>query len=107
MQKIGSLRANNFYDPWLAMWVAMTRQAKWLDQPLHPEQAINRVEVIRFYTINNAYLLLAERERGSLEVGKLADFIVLEDDILTCPIDRVKDIKVSRTYVGGKCVYPQ
>ena len=105
MQKIGSLRANNFYDPWLAMWVAMTRQAKWLDQPLHPEQAISRVEVIRFYTINNAYLLFAERERGSLEAGKLADFIILEDDILTCPLDRVKDIKVCQTYVGGKLVY--
>jgi hypothetical protein len=105
MQKIGSLRANNFYDPFLAMWVAMTRQAKWLDQPLHGEQALSRTEVIRFYTINNAYLLLAERERGSLEPGKLADFIVLEDDILTCPIDRVKDIQVNRTYVGGKCVF--
>ena len=87
------------------MWVAMTRQAKWLDQPLHPEQAISRVEVIRFYTINNAYLLFAERERGSLEAGKLADFIILEDDILACPIDRVKDIQVYQTYVGGKLVY--
>ncbi len=105
MQKIGSLRANNFYDPWLAMWVAMTRQARWLDQPLHPEQAISRVEAIRFYTINNAYLLFAERERGSLEAGKLADFIVLEDDILTCPLDQVKDITVSRTYLGGKLVF--
>jgi predicted amidohydrolase YtcJ len=105
MQKIGSLRANNFYDPWLAMWVAMTRQAKWLDRPLHPEQSISRVEAIRFYTINNAYLMFAERERGSLEAGKLADFIVLDDDILTCPIDHVKDITVSQTYVGGKLVY--
>lgn len=107
MQKIGALRANNFYDPWLAMWVAMTRRAKWLDQPLHPEQALNRVEVIRFYTINNAYLYCAERELGSLEPGKLADFIILEDDILTCPLDRVKEMKVARTYVGGKRVFGQ
>jgi len=89
------------------MWVAMTRRAKWLDQPLHPEQALNRVEVIRFYTINNAYLYFAERELGSLEPGKLADFIILEDDILTCPLDRVKEMKVARTYVGGKRVFGQ
>jgi predicted amidohydrolase YtcJ len=105
MQKIGSLRSNNFYDPWLAMWVAMTRRAKWLDHPVHPEQALGRVEVIRFYTINGAYIQFAERDRGSLEAGKLADFIILEDDILTCPLDRVKDIKVSRTYLGGRVVY--
>ena len=51
------------------MWVAMTRSANWLDKPLHPEQALSRVEAIRFYTINNAYLTFSEKERGSLEPG--------------------------------------
>ena len=105
MQKIGSRRSINFYDPWLAMWVAMTRRARWLDDPLHPEQAISRVQAIRFYTINNAYLLRAEKEVGSLEPGKLADFIVLTDDPLTCSIDRFKDIQVHQTYLGGRLVY--
>jgi len=105
MQKIGSLRANNFYDPWLAMAVALTRHARWLDQPLHPEQALSRVEVIRFYTINNAYLQFAERDRGSLEPGKLADFILIDQDPLTCPLDRIKDVQVLQTFVGGKAVY--
>jgi predicted amidohydrolase YtcJ len=105
MQKLGSLRSINFYDPWLGMWTTMTRKAKWLDTPLHPEQALSRVEAIRFYTINNAYLHFAEHERGSLEAGKLADFIIISDDILTCPLDQIKEIRVLKTYLGGKAVY--
>jgi hypothetical protein len=105
MQKLGSRRSINFYDPWLGMWVAMTRQARWLDRPLHPEHALSRVEAIRFYTINNAYLLQAEKDLGSLEPGKLADFIVLSKDILTCPLDRVPDIQVESTWVGGRQVW--
>ncbi len=105
MQKIGSLRAINFYNPWKAIWVTLTRKAQWMDRPLHPEQALSRVEAIRFYTINNAYLQFAEKERGSLKPGKLADFIIIEDDIMTCPIDRIKDIQVERTYIDGKLIY--
>lgn len=105
MQKIGSLRSINFYDPWKGMWVAMTRKAKWVDQPVHEEQALSRVEAIRFYTINNAYLMFAEKDRGSLEQGKLADFIVIDQDILTCDIDDIPEMKVLKTYIGGKLVY--
>ncbi len=107
MQKLGSRRSINFYDPWLGMWVAMSRQARWLEQPLHPEHALSRVEAIRFYTINNAYLLLAEQDLGSLEPGKLADFIVLADDILTCPLEKVPDIQVESTWIGGRQVWGQ
>ncbi len=107
MQKIGSMKSNNFYDPWMGMYVAMTRQPRWMEKPLHPEQALTRVEAIRFYTINNAYLLFAEKDRGSLEAGKLADFIILDNDPLTCPIEEFKDIKVLAAYVGGKPVYSQ
>ena len=106
MQKIGSLRSINFYDPWKAMWVAMTRTARWLDEPLHPEHALSREQVIRFYTINNAYLMFAEDRLGSLEAGKLADFIVLSRDIMTCPLEQIQDMQVERTYLGGKLVYP-
>lgn len=105
MQKIGSLRSNNFYDPWKGMWVAMTRKANWMDKPLHPEQGLSRVEAIRFYTINNAYLTFSEKERGSLEPGKLADFIVLNNDPLTCPLDEFPNIEVLQTYVDGKPVF--
>ena len=105
MQKIGSLRSINQYNPFLGMWITLTRQPRWIDQPLHPEQRISRQQAIRLYTINNAYLTFEEKQKGSLEKGKLADFIVLDRDILTCPLDEVKDIQVEETYLGGKLIY--
>ena len=60
---------------------------------------------MRLYTINNAYLTFEEKEKGSLEVGKLADFVVLKTDILSCPVDDIRNITVSETYVGGQRVY--
>jgi len=105
MQKIGSLRSINPYNPFLGMWTTLARQPRWTDQPLHPEQRISREQAIRLYTVNNAYLTFEEKEKGSLEKGKLADFIVLDRDILTCPLDSVKDIQVEQTWLGGKQVY--
>jgi predicted amidohydrolase YtcJ len=105
MQKIGSLRSINPYNPFLGMWITLTRQPRWTDQPLHPEQRISREQAIRLYTINNAYLTFGEKEKGSLEKGKLADLIVLDRDILTCPVDEVRSVQVEQTYLGGKPVY--
>jgi predicted amidohydrolase YtcJ len=105
MQKIGSLRSINPYNPFLGMWITLTRQPRWTDQPLHPEQRISREQAIRLYTINNAYLTFEEKEKGSLEKGKLADLIVLDRDILTCPVDDVRKIQVEQTYLGGRVVF--
>jgi predicted amidohydrolase YtcJ len=105
MQKIGALRAVNPYHPFLGMWIALTRQARWYEGQLHPEQALSREQALRLYTINNAFLIFRENELGSLEAGKLADFAVLDTDILSCPVDAIRQTKVLRTYVGGKLVY--
>jgi hypothetical protein len=105
MQKMGSLRSINPYNPFLGMWIAMTRQPRWMDQPLHPEQRISREQAIRLYTINNAWLTFEEKEKGSLEKGKLADFVVLDRDILTAPLDDVRRIQVEQTWLGGKQIY--
>jgi predicted amidohydrolase YtcJ len=105
MQKLGSLRSINPYNPFLGMWITLTRQLRWSDEPLHPEQNLSREQAIRLYTINNAYLTFEEDKKGSLEPGKFADFIVLDRDILTCPLDEVKDIQVEQTYLGGKRIY--
>jgi predicted amidohydrolase YtcJ len=107
MQKIGSLRSINPYNPFLGIWVTLTRHAKWYDGTLHPEEALSREQAIRFYTINNAYILFRDQQIGSLEAGKLADFVVLDTDILTCPVDSVKDITVLKTYFDGKLVFEQ
>ncbi len=105
MQKIGSLRSNNPYNPFLGMWITLARQPRWTDQPLHPEERISREQAIRLYTINNAFLTFEEKEKGSLEAGKLADLVVLDRDILRCAVDEVKDTQVEQTYLGGKLVY--
>jgi hypothetical protein len=81
------------------------RQPRGTEAALHPEQSLTREQAIRLYTINNAFLTFEETRKGSLEPGKLADFIVLDRDILSCPIDEVKDIHVEATYLGGNRVY--
>ena len=105
MQRIGSLRSVNPYNPFLGMWITLTRQPRWTESALHPEQCITREQAIRLYTINNAWLTFEEQHKGSLEPGKLADLIVLDRDILTCPVDKVRDIQVRQTYLGGKVVF--
>ncbi len=105
MQKIGSFRSINPYNPFLGMQTAITRKAKWYEGQLHPEEALTRERAIRLYTANNAYLMFLEKQIGSLEAGKLADLVVLDRDILTCPVDTIKDTQVLRTYVDGKLVY--
>jgi predicted amidohydrolase YtcJ len=106
MQKIGSLRSINPYNPFLAMWTTIARLPRGADTPLHAEQSLTREQAIRFYTINNAFLTFEETHKGSIEPGKLADFVVLDRDIMTCPVNDIKDIKVEATYLGGAKVYP-
>lgn len=105
MQKIGSLRSVNPYNPWLGMKTAITRRARGLDAPLHPEEALTREQALRFYTINNAKLLHIDDRTGSLEAGKLADFIVIDRDFLGCPVDEMDRIQVLRTFLGGREVF--
>src|SRR4029453_9739383 len=101
MQKIGSLRSINPYNPFLAMWTTLVRQPRGAAPPLHPEQNWSREQAIRLYTINNAFLTFEETKKGSLETGKVADFIVLDRDILSCPVDDVKDTQGAATYLGS------
>ncbi len=105
MQKIEPERSINRYSPFLGIWTTLARQPRWTDKALHPEQRITREQAIRLYTINNAYLTFEEKQKGSLEPGKLADFIILDKDILACPVDQIKDIAVQATYLGGKAVF--
>ena len=96
--------ATNPYHPFLGMWIAVTR--KTVDgTALNPEQRISRMEALKMWTWNGAYLMFAEKEKGSIEPGKLADLAVLSKDYAKCPEDEIKDIEALRTVVGGKVVY--
>ncbi|TDU71010.1 hypothetical protein EI77_02128 [Prosthecobacter fusiformis] len=105
MQKIGSFRSVNPYNPWLGMWTAITRKARKLDKPVHIENALTREEALRLYTTNNAYLLKLEKETGSIEKGRLADLILVDRDPLTCPIDDLPQTTVLKTWLGGNVVF--
>lgn len=105
MQKIGSFRSINPYNPWLGMWTAITRKARKLDTPIHLPSALTRLEALRLYTTNNAYLLKNEAHTGSIEPGKLADLILTDRDPLTCPIDDLPQTQVLKTWLGGRLVH--
>jgi predicted amidohydrolase YtcJ len=72
---------------------------------LGADQKISRQEALRLATINNAWLTMEERTKGSIEPGKFADLVVLSEDPLTCPEPRLRDAQVLMTMVGGKVVY--
>ena len=96
--------ATNPYHPFLGMWIAITR--RMVDgNVLNPEQKISRMEALKMWTSNGAYLMFAEKEKGSIEPGKLADLAVISKDYATCPEDEIKNIEALRTVVGGKVVY--
>lgn len=70
-----------------------------------PEQKISVEDALKAYTINGAYATFDEKIKGSLEPGKLADFVLIDRDITTIDPAQIRDAKVLRTVVGGKVVY--
>ena len=69
------------------------------------EQALNVIDSVRAYTINSAFASYEESIKGSLEVGKLADFAVLTDNIFEVEVDKIKDISCIMTVKGGEIVF--
>lgn len=70
-----------------------------------PEQKLTVAESVEAYTLGSAYAEFQEKEKGSITPGKLADFVILSDDIFRIPPAAIKDVKVEATFVGGKVVY--
>jgi predicted amidohydrolase YtcJ len=94
-------------DPLLGIWAAVTRQTADGKNPngWFPEQKITVDEAVRCYTLGSAYAEFQEKTKGTFEVGKLADVIMLSDDIFTIDPVKIKDAKVLLTIVDGKVVY--
>ena len=72
---------------------------------LNSDQAITLEEAVRMWTLGGAYARYQENEVGSIERGKLADFVVVNQDIFDVPIENVSETKVLSTVVGGKNAY--
>jgi predicted amidohydrolase YtcJ len=92
------------YPPLWALYHFITRDTI-TGGVLGADQKISRKEALRVMTINNAYLTFEERAKGSIEPGKLADLVVLPEDILTCPEKHLERMQVELTMVGGRIVY--
>ncbi|MBT6211845.1 MAG: amidohydrolase [Woeseia sp.] len=94
-------------NPWPGIEAMVTRQHPWGEIPgsQWPEQAIPLETAIRVVTINGATAGKTANLTGSIEVGKAADFIVLDRNIMEIPIDEVSDVQVLTTIVNGEVVY--
>lgn len=87
-------------NPLLGIYAAVTRRAQ-SGQQLLPEEAISVQQALALYTTNAAYASFEEDIKGSIAEGKLADMVVLSADPLTSPPERLRDIRVEMTLIGG------
>ena len=92
------------YGPLAALYAAVTRTG-WDGAVKGKEESVTIQEAIRMHTLEPAYFTFDERTRGSIEVGKAADFVVLDRDLLAIDPERIQDVRVLRTIVGGREVY--
>jgi hypothetical protein len=93
--------------PYSMLWTAWEALARWDEDGGRQlgESQLTREEALRMAAQSGYRLTWNEERFGSLETGKVADLVVLAEDPLTCELDRMKDIKVERTFVGGREVY--
>jgi predicted amidohydrolase YtcJ len=92
------------FDPRMAIQGMVTRTG-WDGKIWGANQKISLDEAIRVNTLNGAYNSHEEDMKGSITAGKLADYVVLAEDLYSIPMDKFKDVKIVRTVVGGKTVY--
>jgi predicted amidohydrolase YtcJ len=94
-------------NPILGLYAAVTRAPLdgKMPQGWFPEQKLTMAESVEAYTMGSAYAEFQEKVKGSITPGKLADMILLSDDLFTIAPDHIRDVKVLTTIVGGKVVY--
>ena len=92
------------YNPFLGMCAAVTRKTS-KGRVMGASQRLTVEEMLPLFTLEGAKLTFEEGLKGSLEPGRLADMAVLSDDILSIDPDRIKDLTVVATYIGGKLIH--
>lgn len=85
-------------SPLLGIWAAVTRKD-------FGEERLTVEEALKTYTLNAAYASFDEEVKGTIEIGKFADLVVLSDDLFRVPPDKIREVKVDMTIVGGRVVY--
>ncbi len=91
-------------NPLIGIYAAVTRRAE-SGQVLSPEEAVSPDQALGLYTLSGAYSSFEERVKGSIEVGKLADLVVLSADPTSVAPDEIKEIQVEKTIIGGEVVW--
>jgi len=94
-------------NPMLTLYAAVTRATLDGKNPKgwFPEQKLTIREAIEAYTMGSAYAEFQDRVKGSITPGKLADMVLLSEDVLTVAPDRIRDIKALKTWIGGQLIY--
>ena len=94
-------------NPMLGLYAAVTRATLDGKNPEGwiPEEKITLPEAIEAYTMGSAYAEFQEKDKGSIRPGKLADFVILSDNIFAIPADAIRNVKVETTVIGGRVVF--
>lgn len=94
-------------DPMLTLYAATTRATLDGKNPngWFPEQKLTLAEAMNAYTLGSAYSEFQDQQKGALEIGKLADFVMLSADIFALEAQSIRDTKVLKTWIGGKAAY--
>lgn len=94
-------------EPMIEFYAAVARRSLegFADANWHLDQRVSRAEALKMFTLAPAYAAFQEKERGSIQVGKLADFTVLSADIMQIPEAKILQTRVTMTIIGGEIVY--
>jgi predicted amidohydrolase YtcJ len=93
-------------NPWETVYAAVTRGGNDIELYKYTtKEKLSMTDALYYYTMGSAYLLFEEKNIGTLEYGKYADFIVIDKDPLEIELERLKSIKTLMTVVSGKIVY--
>lgn len=90
-----------------SFYASVTRKRADSGMEFFPEQKMTRAEAIYSYTLGNAYAAFEEDIKGSLSEGKLADIVVLSNDLLNCPEEEILNTEILKAFVGGELKYEQ
>jgi predicted amidohydrolase YtcJ len=95
--------------PLEGIYAAVTRRTLDDKHPngWYPEEKISVENALRCYTVNNAYAGFQENKLGMLKEGMLADFVVLSENLFEIQVEKIKDVKVMKTYINGKKVFEE